>query len=82
MNNEREKTMDKSKKLLILKEVLIKELLATPATGKCEMLNKVADAKSKEEIQKLLRIPSTSDIIEEYLIYTSHTKGVLTNFIS
>ena len=68
MNNEREKTMDKSKKLLILKEALIEELLATPTTGNCEMLNKVADAKSEEEIQKLLRVPSTSDIIEEYLI--------------
>ena len=74
--------MDKSKKLLILKEALIEELLATPATGNCEMLNKVADAKSEEEIQKLSRVPSTSDIIEEYLIYTSHTKGVLNNFIS
>ena len=73
--------MDKSKRLLILKEALIEELLATPATGNCEMLNKVADAKSEEEIQKLLRLPSStsSDIIGEYLIYT---KGVLNNFIS
>ena len=73
--------MDKSKRLLILKEALIEELLATPATGNCEMLNKVADAKSEEEIQKLLRLPSStsSDIIEEY---ASHTKGVLNNFIS
>ena len=65
-----------------MKAALIEELLATPATGNCEMQNKAADAKSEEEIKKLLRLPSTSNVIEEYLIYTSCTKDFFKQFYS